>query len=302
MTDRTPMQVRIEAAAMQEARPARLIAPGLAAVARQLANASGQAGQRRAALLADLRPHAVPLAIWLAMDEAARLEAIAAAATPPEACGPDVPMSPARGPVRTFTPTQIKPGSAGTLEHAGYRGEGETAFRKALVQADVFDLMERDALRRHMRQARNEPFVPPFSPAQVQVGRRYRELVETVDVGRMRCASAEAQTGNGGGIGAGGYSEAMADDIRELARLRVRIGARVALGVRRVRPSARGPGGRPIPDRQIVDLVCISQRSLSAVLEAFGWSLRGGNVAKLQVALSDALDRMVGHHTRSATR
>jgi len=233
--------------------------------------------------------------------EAARIAEVRERGSVPAECGPEIPEAPARGPFRLFAPTQIKPGSAGTLEPAGYRGPGEATPRKALVLLDVFDWMIADARDRHARRHAGLPsmpcFVPPFTPGQVQVARDYRWLHERHEAGGIRCASLEAQGGGGGGGGGNsGFIDAYVAEGIRLDRLRARIGTGVAMPVRRVRQSQRG--GRSaslIRDRALVDAVCLGQMTLSQVLAAHGWAGCADHRERLRLALAAALDCMQGY-------
>ncbi|MDO5621930.1 MAG: hypothetical protein Q4G24_10715 [Paracoccus sp. (in: a-proteobacteria)] len=215
--------------------------------------------------------------------EAARLARVLDAAAVPEGCGPDIPAAPARGPARAFQPVRMVPdGSA-----AGWRADAVGFRGLSAVQAlDVFDDLERRAKRA------GKPV--PFTPGQVAMGRRYRDLVERHDAGGMRCASLEVRAGVGPSAG-GEFMDAFVSEGDEIRRLRARIGTGVAMVVRRVRPSARGAGARVISDRVLVDSVCLAGLSLRQVLQVHGWSSRGLHTQRLCVALAGALDRMQGY-------
>ncbi len=212
---------------------------------------------------------------------------------PPE-CGPEIPAAPARGPFQVFRPIEIVPGSAGAARDAGYRAHGEDRPRRAIRRADVFDRMIEDARRRHDRGGDDDPFVAPFSPAQVAVARTYRDLVERHDAGGMKCASLE--TGRAGGGRGGEFIDAFVAEGIWIERLRSRIGNGVALSVRRIRPSRRGIASRGvITDRVLVDRVCLGDRTLSDVLRLHGWAQKGEHREALRGALVASLDRMQGY-------
>lgn len=229
--------------------------------------------------------------------EAARIAEVVSRGAVPDVCGPDIPEAPARGAFQVFRPMTIVPGSAGTAVPAGYRAPGEGRFRAAIRRADVFDRMERDARIAHDQAGAAVPFVAPFSPAQVQVARDYRDLTERHAAGGMRCASLEA--GRGGGGSGGEFIDAYVDEGLRLAALQRRIGAGAAISVRRIRPGRRGSHARGIiTDRALVDAVCLRDKSLGQVLRAHGWAVKGDLRAALRVALAQALDRMIGYGAR----
>lgn len=219
--------------------------------------------------------------------EVAALAAIKAGATPPDTCGPEIPVAPARGAFRVFQPMEIIPGTQGR-RRAGFAG------RDALARADVFDDMLAKAQARAA--ATDAAFVWPLTSSQIAMARFYRDLTERHDAGGMRCASLEA--GRGGG-GSGEFIDAYVQEGRQLAALHARIGAGVAMVVRRVRPSLRGgTAASVIPDRRLVDMVCLAQLSFAGVLVAFGWSRDGHHRARLRQALAAALDRMQGYRVK----
>lgn len=183
--------------------------------------------------MVELAPPSVPADAFRAMAESDRRAAMLAAATPPEACGPDMPVAPARGAFATFQPLRILPGSAGTAVPDGYRGHGEARHRDALRRADVFDRMLEDARRRHDRAGDDAAFAAPLSPGQVAMGRIYRDLVEDHDGKGVRCASLEAAPGGGG---QGSFIDTFVAQGIAIERIRARIGPGAALAVRRIRP------------------------------------------------------------------
>lgn len=214
-----------------------------------------------------------------ALPEAARLRLVARAGAVPTDCGPDIAPAPARGPVRVFDLLESYPdGPDGSrLKPAGFAG------RRSMQRLDVFGRMSAQAARRGAECALND--------SQIGMGRMYRSLVETQAAGGLRCAALE---GGRGGT-AEGFTDHRLDQSRRIDALVARIGAGVALAVRRVRPSVRGGVGRAnIPDRALVDAVCLFDRDLSVVLADHGWSVKGDTVRAAQTALAAALDRMIG--------
>lgn len=228
------------------------------------------------------------------MAEPVRRAAILDAATPPDICGPDIPVAPARGAYATFQPIRLVPGSAGTAVPDGYRAHGEVRHRSALRRADVFDRMIEDARCRHEKRGEDAGlFLPPLSPGQVSMGRVYRDLVEDHDGKGMKCASLEASRGGGG---SGSFIDTFVAQGIAIERIRAKIGHGVAMEVRRIRPSGRGAAAHGIIlDRALVDMVCLGDRTLSQVLAAHGWDKQTKHIAALRVALAAALDRMQGY-------
>lgn len=223
--------------------------------------------------------------------ETARLAAMLRDATAPDECGPDIPVAPARGACRVFTVRKVKVGTRNTVEDAGYQGRGETRPRKAVAVADVFDRMEARAGRKGA----------PFTPGQIEMARWYRTLVERHNAGGIKLSSIEGRTGGGGGDRGRDIVDIRLAEARQLSAIHYRIGTGAAMVVRRVRPSARASvstgraGAGVITDRRLVDMVCLEDLDLSAVLAAHGWGLKGGHRKTLRDALAAALDRMAGY-------
>lgn len=226
--------------------------------------------------------------------EALRIEEVKARGAVPEVCGPDIPVAPARGPLRVFRPIELVPGSVGTARDTGHWARGEEKRRRGARREDVFDRM--DDLARAAHRARGEdagPFVPPLSPGQVQIGRDYRDLTERHMAGGMRCASLETAGRRQGG-GGGEFIDAFVAEGRRLDALVRRIGVGVSMEIRRQRPSKRG-SRVAIRDRSIVDMICLSDMDPSAVLRSHGWAVKGETREALRRSLAAALDRMQGY-------
>ncbi|UWQ59954.1 hypothetical protein K3722_07440 [Leisingera caerulea] len=216
--------------------------------------------------------------------EAARIGAVKARGDVPAECGPMVPEAPARGTFRVFDPYQLFPDGEGyAVKSAGYRG------RKAMQISDAFDTMEAQARK------------VLFTAEQKDIGRAYGALYEKLECAGVRCTSIEALSQQRGG-GGGEYIDALLRDRERLDHWRRRIGGRVALEVRRVRPSDRNKRGL-ISDQRLVYLVCVAGLTLSQVLSSCGWvapgqRAQGKHIKALRAALCDALDRMAGHFTK----
>ncbi len=224
--------------------------------------------------------------------EADRLRKMIKAATPPETCGGEIPVAPARGPMLRFTPREMVPTASGGMvaRRSGWLG------RDAARVADVFDLMLAQALKAHQRQTGGpEGFVAPFNAGQISAARDYAALSERCAASGVKCSSLEALAQRGGG-GGGDREAAMLRDFRRLRSLQARIGDGLAREVRRIRPSDRGEARcQAIRVRRLVDLVCLGDKSLSAVLKLHGWVPSTAARAGLRQALCGALDRMQGY-------
>lgn len=222
---------------------------------------------------------------FAALDEAGRVDVIRQAGSVPPVCGDDIPCAPARGPVRAvdFMAAYPEGDDAYVFKPAGFLG------RKTMVRADVFDTMAAQAARK------GRPF--GLTVSQVAMARTYRALVERHQAGGMRCSSIEAMP-SGSGLGdADGFTERRLAASRRIDLLQARIGPGSAMMVRRIRPSVRGSRAS-IPDRALVDRVCLGDEDISAVLRAYGWSVYGDTVQALTAALSAALERMIGPPVR----
>lgn len=216
-----------------------------------------------------------------ALPEADRLDLVRQAGLPPEACGPELPVSPAAGGYRVFDVLQAYPdGEDGTvLRPGGFQG------RKTAARADAFDRMRAQAERRRA--------VAPFTAEQVHAGRRYAALAQYVDGGAMK---GSWPSGGGHGGSQEGFTDHRLMLSRDLERIRKRIGPGVVLSIRRIRPSARASGAarRPITDRALVDQVCLNEMTISEALAAHGWSVKSDHIGAAMRALAQALDRMLG--------
>jgi len=228
-------------------------------------------------------PVAQRQAAFDALPEWVRVDIVARAGVVPDACGGDIAFAPARGPVRVFDILESYPdGPDGSrLKPAGYMG------RKSMQCLDVFGRMAAQSARRGAAGC-------GLTESQIGMGRMYRTLVETRDAGAVRCASLEAARSGGGSPE--GFTDHRLDQSRRIDTLQARIGSGCALAVRRVRPSARGDGAARanIPDRALVDGVCLMDREISLILADYGWSVYCDTVRAATLALAQALDRMIG--------
>lgn len=205
------------------------------------------------------------------LTEGDRIAARAALAAVPAACGSDMPVAPARGAVIEVATSQVvSDGEGGTrVEVAGYRG------RSAMRAADALDR------------------VAGLTPGQVQAGRDYGALVEAVASGGVKCSSSALLGGIGGGGGesARDFMDLFAAKADRLRRMNAAIGDGVGMPVRRVRPSARG-SRVSIPDRGLVNMVCLQNQGLVPVLARYGWTNTGRNIQVIGRALAAVLERL----------
>lgn len=217
---------------------------------------------------------------WTEAEPAARLDLIRQRGAVPEACGPEIVASPARGAFRVFEPVGLYPKGKDEWEvkPSGFLG------RKAMRMADAFDRMAVAAAK--------SKSPPPFTPTEVAMGRFYRALFERREAAGHKCSSLEASGGSSGG-GPGTFMDAMLSDRERLDVIWRRIGTGSALVVRRVRPSERGSRST-IFDRRAVDIVCLEDGTCADVLKAHGWVVNGETVQRVVKAVGDALDRMCG--------
>lgn len=225
-------------------------------------------------------------------EEAVRIEAVRDGGRVPEAAsGGAIRDAPARGPVALHVEMELVPQADGSYRQQLRNHQGRTGLRVA----DAFDKMRAKAAPRGAAAAADL-----FTPGQVAMGRRYRALVERHDAGGMKCSSLDGRV-SGGGAASLDMMDRMLMDRRELDILLRRIGPGVALSVRRVRPSKRG-ARLTIPVRDLVDRVCLRDQTVSDVLRAYGWSVKGQTVDQVRAALRDALDRMQGPAARPGVR
>jgi hypothetical protein len=210
--------------------------------------------------------------------EAERLDAIRAAALPPESCGPDMPSAPARGPLRVIHPlSMVRTEDGYDLRHTGWRG------RDAARARDIFDEMA--------DQARRAGGFDPFTLRQKDTARAYATLVERHSSRGLKGRSIETMSGGRGGRGGDGVMDRILLEGERIAGMRAAVGDGLALEVRRAGARVRAS----IRLRDLVDLVCIEGRSISDVLARFGWTRDGKTRAEAQAALAGALDRMATH-------
>jgi hypothetical protein len=214
------------------------------------------------------------------MTEADRIAAMIARGTPPEICGPEMPVAPGRAPLIAFHPVVVMVDAKGQEQaiELGYRG------RAAARVADVFDLMLARQRPPH-RQAHG----PLFDPGQIAIARLYRDLVEEVARGNMRGVNLNGAGGGGGSDD--GFLARYTDRRAQVAAMRRRVGDGVALAVQR----GGAKGRMPIARLALVDQVCVGQMTLSAVLRRAGWAAKGDLRDALRAELAACFDAMAGY-------
>ena len=220
--------------------------------------------------------------------ESARIAAIKSAAQRPFGSGPEiVDVAPARGPVAQFQPREtVRRNGKTVVQRSGWRGHD------AVRRADAFDVMEAQAQRRaKVDGTLPKGYRPLFSTGQLVAGRDYAALAERVAASGVKCSSIEALGAGSGGQGS--WIDAVLADGRRMAVIRGRIGDVSVLA-----PKNAGGKRAVIWAQDLVDRVCIADQTLSEVLKACGWSVKGDMRSVLRDGLCAALNRMQGF-TRS---
>lgn len=209
------------------------------------------------------------------MGEGDRLATLKARAVAPETCGPDMPVAPARGRMVRVAPVAMQLTDEGWApQHGGFRG------RDAARAADVFDEMA--------RQARRAGGDDPFTQRQKGAGRAYAALVERHSAVGLKGRSVETMLTGRSGRGGDGVMDIILDEGAEIAAMRSAVGDGWALVV--VRQSKRKR--TPLTVSELVDRVCLRGETVSAILDACGWSVYGESRDWARAALAEALDRM----------
>lgn len=213
--------------------------------------------------------------------EADRIARMKADAARPDGCGSEiVDVAPGRGAVRRFQPREVVRTSAGQLRVArsGHNGHD------ALARADAFDVMQQQSSRRK----KEAPAL--FTAGQISAGRDYAALYERCASAGVRCSSVEAMGGAGG---QGSFIDAVIRDSQRLAALDRAIGSAVVLSPRDAQAHA-DRGRRMMRASDLVRGVCVEGKTISQMLQSFGW-LRSPHIRKkTMVSLCAALDRMQG--------
>lgn len=224
--------------------------------------------------------------------EAARVQAMLAAATPPAEMRA-APVAPARGIKYLLPDYEVQPG--GTRKRVGAHwvepsrldmenGRAVDAARDRLADVEAARLAAgQRGIPGGVEQAAKR--AAPFTSGQVAVAAEYRALVEWREGSPLKCGS--LQPGHGGGT-SGLFIDGYITKGRRLSGLIAAIGPDMALEVQRQGGAAR----RAITVRVAVDMVVLQGASLAEVLRAHGWSKQRAETALVRQAVSDALDRM----------
>ncbi|WP_107495561.1 hypothetical protein [Thalassobius sp. I31.1] len=220
-----------------------------------------------------------------------RLDLIATGTAPKE-CSRELPVAPARGQVVPFRESIVVPSGDEDFElvDAPYRAGCPGRAR------DIFDVMTAQATRRKGATA-------PFTALQVGTARDYRDLNERIAGAGVKCS--KTFDDHVGGQGGGEFMDAFIRDKQRLSAFEAAIGEGVAMETRRRRAAhvkgvvigdvqLRAIERKIITTQRLVDMVCIEEKPLGAVLKLHGWCSGGKNIITLRAALCAALSRMQG--------
>ena len=213
-------------------------------------------------------------------EERARLDRMLADATPPVEMRA-APVAPARGVMRLVPDFDILPG--GTRRVAG-------AHWVQPMRLDLLNAAAVDAARATDPEVERAK-VELFTPGQVAMAARYRDLVEWLAGSGIKCSKLER--GSGGTGATDTFHETYHDHSEELARLQAAIGNDVILSPRRQmdRDNAR----RALTVRVALDAVVLKGWTLSRVITKHGWAAKGATRRQVRDAMRGALDRMQGY-------
>lgn len=203
---------------------------------------------------------------------------LSARAVPPPLVSPEIVAAPARGQVDVLRLSDV------VLTPSGPR------VRSASVDG-FHPVRVEDALGGMDRAARKGGQAKPdlFTTMQRDTARAYATLHERVQSAGVRCSSVEAL--GAGGSGGGSFIDAVMADSARLSRMQAAIGNGLVLIPRNAQAHADRPRSA-IRVADLVDQVCLGDRSLSAVLHAHGWGRQTPQLRTLRLALCGALDRM----------
>ncbi|MEL6959820.1 MAG: hypothetical protein AAGL89_12800 [Pseudomonadota bacterium] len=218
------------------------------------------------------------------------LAAQIANAAPPDECSVDVPISPARGPVTPYQDYHVVAVGAEDFEVTKIRYKSGAPARAL----DLFDKMMAQSSRRRDG--------PAFTMLHAMAARKYRDLTEQVKSSGL--AASPVFSDKLGGSGKRDAMDAYMANTQRLAWMHASIGDAIAKDIKR-KAKAIDNGGRIVGEvelrqigkrlitvRMLVDLVCLQEKSLRAVLMAHGWRDSGKNLKTLRAALCAALERI----------
>ena len=212
--------------------------------------------------------------------ETARLDAMRAKATPPAAMYA-APVAPARGVMQLVPDFDILPGGTRRVAGAHWVQPSRLDLINAKAVADA------RAVDPEVSRAKAEA----FTPAQVAMAARYRDLVEWLAGSGIKCSRLER--GSGGNNSTDLFHETYSDHSGELARLRAAIGDAVVLSPRRHmdRDNAR----QVLTVRVALDAIVLKGWTLTKVITKHGWAAKGSTRIQVRDAIRGALDRMQGY-------
>lgn len=212
--------------------------------------------------------------------ETARIAEMKAQATPPGAMHAAA-VAPARGIMQLVPNWEILPGGTRRADGAHW------------IEASPLDVANVRAVDRALAKdpEASRAKAEVFSPGQVAMAKRYRDLVEWRAGSAIKCGKLEGGSGAGG---AGEFIDSYITAGEELARLEAAIGREIILSPRRHmdRDNAR----RPLSLRVAFDAMVLRGWSLSKVITKHGWSPKGATRRQVRDAIRGALDRMQGYH------
>jgi hypothetical protein len=211
-----------------------------------------------------------------------RCQTILHRATPPEAMSA-APIAPARAPQALLADFTVTRG--GMRQRTGGHWQALSPIAAMVANARM-----RHAARDEAH-GTTTPFIPPFNPAQVQVAEDYAALVEWREGSPLRCASLEP--GRGGANG-NPFIDSYIQNGLWLETLQARIGTGMALAPQR--HMDRGNARKSIAVRVAVDMLCLTGKDLSKILQRFGWTPDVKTRKALRLAICGALDRMQGYN------
>lgn len=211
--------------------------------------------------------------------EAARILEIKAQSTAPTECGEAiVSMAPARGSIEVFREVEMFETGSGEMVPRSTGFAGFSALRR------------RDAFTRMIDQSKRSKSGDIFTPAQLVIARHYAGIVERHSAGGMKGSSNEARTDKSAD-GGGGFMDAFCAEGDEIRALRRRIGSGFAVQIQRKRNSETSRR-RALPVRDLVDGVCLQEKTISEILRAYGWAKDAARLKIARKSLCEALDRM----------
>ncbi len=221
--------------------------------------------------------------------ERARVEAIKRASVPPAAMRA-APDAPARGVMMLVPNYEILPG--GTRRQDGAR------WLQPMV-LDVENLRSVEAARKRDADVpRTKAEV--FTPGQIAMAARYRDLVEWIAAAGFKCSRLERGVG---GRASNDYMETYGTRTSELVALRSAIGDGVILEVtRRNRGELRDRARKPLTVRAAVDGMILDGLTLSRVITRHGWAAKWDVRRQVRDAIRGALNRMQDSGGRDATK